>query len=100
MTHRAPNHPHPDPPPSWGRGKRVSTMSRSTLPPLRVACGGGMGWGVLQGRSVGRTIENRTSGEAPMTSRYEEIHRRSLSDPEGFWAEAAAAIDWERRWDS
>ncbi|HEV8016645.1 MAG TPA: propionyl-CoA synthetase [Stellaceae bacterium] len=34
-----------------------------------------------------------------MTSRQEEEHRRSLADPEGFWAEAAAAIDWERRWD-
>jgi len=34
-----------------------------------------------------------------MTSRYEETHRRSLGDPEGFWAEAAEAIDWERRWD-
>src|ERR1700676_3529589 len=35
----------------------------------------------------------------PMTKGYEETHRRSLSDPEGFWAEAAEAIDWERRWD-
>src|SRR6185312_13978167 len=26
-------------------------------------------------------------------------YRRSLADPEGFWGEAAAAIDWERRWD-
>ncbi|HUZ73165.1 MAG TPA: propionyl-CoA synthetase [Stellaceae bacterium] len=34
-----------------------------------------------------------------MASRYDEIYRRSLRDPEGFWAEAAAAIDWERRWD-
>ena len=34
-----------------------------------------------------------------MTSRYAEAHRRSLADPEGFWAEAAAGIDWERRWD-
>jgi propionyl-CoA synthetase len=25
---------------------------------------------------------------------YEEIYRRSLSDPEGFWREAAADIDW------
>ncbi|MDB5405934.1 MAG: propionyl-CoA synthetase [Rhodospirillales bacterium] len=31
--------------------------------------------------------------------RYDEVHRRSLSDPEGFWGEAAEAIDWERRWD-
>jgi propionyl-CoA synthetase len=35
-----------------------------------------------------------------MTGRYAEAHRRSLADPEGFWGEAAAAIDWERRWDS
>ncbi|HEV2301433.1 MAG TPA: propionyl-CoA synthetase, partial [Stellaceae bacterium] len=30
---------------------------------------------------------------------YLETYRRSLADPEGFWAEAAAAIDWERQWD-
>jgi propionyl-CoA synthetase len=34
-----------------------------------------------------------------MTSRYDEVYRRSLDDPEGFWGEAALAIDWERRWD-
>ena len=34
-----------------------------------------------------------------MTGRYDQIHARSLGDPEGFWAEAAAALDWEKRWD-
>ena len=34
-----------------------------------------------------------------MTSRYRDAHRRSLEDPEGFWAEAAADIDWFRPWD-
>jgi propionyl-CoA synthetase len=34
-----------------------------------------------------------------MIGRQEEEHRRSLADPDGFWGEAAAAIDWERRWD-
>jgi propionyl-CoA synthetase len=34
-----------------------------------------------------------------MNSRQVEEHRRSLADPEGFWGEAAAAIDWERPWD-
>src|SRR3954469_5408493 len=29
-------------------------------------------------------------------SRFDQVHARSLSDPEGFWAEAAGAIDWER----
>ncbi|MBI3436457.1 MAG: propionyl-CoA synthetase [Proteobacteria bacterium] len=28
------------------------------------------------------------------TSNYLEIYRRSLADPEGFWGEAATAIDW------
>ena len=32
-----------------------------------------------------------------MTSRYHEAHRRSLADPDGFWGEAAGAIDWIRR---
>jgi propionyl-CoA synthetase len=27
-------------------------------------------------------------------SRYHEVHARSLSDPEEFWAEAARDIDW------
>src|SRR5215475_12149763 len=31
--------------------------------------------------------------------KYEAVHRRSLADPEGFWAEQAAAIDFTRRWD-
>src|SRR5258708_28779747 len=32
-------------------------------------------------------------------TRYADTHRRSLEEPEAFWAEAAEAIDWERRWD-
>ena len=31
--------------------------------------------------------------------RYEEIFSRSIQDPEGFWAEAAEAIDWYKKWD-
>ena len=30
---------------------------------------------------------------------YRALHQRSLSDPEGFWAEQAAAIEWSRPWD-
>ena len=30
---------------------------------------------------------------------YAAQHARSLSDPDGFWAEAAQAIDWSRTWD-
>ncbi len=31
--------------------------------------------------------------------RYEESWRRAKEDPEGFWADAAEAIQWERPWD-
>ena len=34
-----------------------------------------------------------------MVSRFDEVHARSLSDPEGFWGEAAKAIDWYKSWD-
>src|SRR6266852_9771031 len=29
---------------------------------------------------------------------YQAVYERSLKDPEGFWAEAAADIHWYRRW--
>ncbi|MHA1536141.1 MAG: acetyl-coenzyme A synthetase N-terminal domain-containing protein, partial [Alphaproteobacteria bacterium] len=31
--------------------------------------------------------------------RYAEAHERSLADPDGFWGEAAQAIDWDKPWD-
>lgn len=31
--------------------------------------------------------------------KYGELFRRSIDDPEGFWAEAAAGIDWYAKWD-
>jgi len=34
-----------------------------------------------------------------MASRYHETYARWQADPEGFWAEAAAGIDWIRPWD-
>ena len=30
---------------------------------------------------------------------YQDTYRRSIEQPVEFWAEAAEAIDWERRWD-
>ena len=31
--------------------------------------------------------------------KYDEIFKRSISDPEGFWGEAAEAIHWYKKWD-
>ena len=33
------------------------------------------------------------------SSTYDAVYARSLSDPEGFWAEAAEGIDWIFKWD-
>jgi acetyl-CoA synthetase len=30
---------------------------------------------------------------------YKDIYQRSLSDPEGFWGEAAEQLDWYEKWD-
>jgi acetyl-CoA synthetase len=30
---------------------------------------------------------------------YKEMYQRSLSDPEGFWGEAAQQLDWYKKWD-
>ena len=35
-----------------------------------------------------------------MSEDFAELRQRSLIDPDGFWGEAAEAIDWTRRWDS
>jgi propionyl-CoA synthetase len=32
--------------------------------------------------------------------RFDDVHRRSLADPEGFWGEAAGLIQWSRPWDT
>jgi len=34
-----------------------------------------------------------------LMGRYEELYRRSLEDPAGFWAEAAEQISWTKKWD-
>ena len=34
-----------------------------------------------------------------MSGRFAEVHTRSLSHPESFWAEAAEAIHWTKRWE-
>src|SRR5467141_1826072 len=56
-------------------------------------------WSGLAKRT--RRAENRpdVTGRSTMPTGYAETYRRSIEHPEEFWAEAAEAIDWERRWD-
>jgi propionyl-CoA synthetase len=39
------------------------------------------------------------AGAQTIPNQYESVYRRSLEDPEGFWAEAAESVHWEKRWD-
>jgi len=34
-----------------------------------------------------------------MSNAYDDAHKRSIEDPEGFWGEAAKEIDWFKPWD-
>ena len=34
-----------------------------------------------------------------MTGKFAEVHKRSIEDREGFWAEVAEGIDWVKKWD-
>ena len=34
-----------------------------------------------------------------MSGKFDAVYRRSLADPDGFWAEAAEGIGWLKRWD-
>ena len=36
----------------------------------------------------------------PQANSYRALHERSVQDPEGFWAEQAERLHWDRRWDS
>ena len=35
-----------------------------------------------------------------MTHTYQAIYQKWQNDPQGFWAEAAAEIDWYKQWDT
>ncbi|HUM72141.1 MAG TPA: acetyl-coenzyme A synthetase N-terminal domain-containing protein, partial [Chloroflexota bacterium] len=30
---------------------------------------------------------------------YEQLYQQSISDPDGFWAAAAEAVHWYKKWD-
>src|SRR5438128_1161075 len=53
----------------------------------------------LIGRRPRRTLVGVRSVQEAVPMSYAETYRRALHRPEEFWAEAAEAIDWERRWD-
>ena len=39
------------------------------------------------------------SANCPSADAYEEMYKRSIEDPDGFWAEIAETFHWEKKWD-
>ncbi len=55
---------------------------------------------VLKENRVFRPPEEfRRSAHLKSLEEYEALYRRSVVDPEGFWAEQAESLLWSRRWD-
>src|SRR6185295_9472785 len=76
--------------------------------PLGARKGGGSRTSGAQGRPQGLpplrdllvlSRSNRPNGDRTMESAYESAFRRARDEPEAFWAEAAAAIDWIEPWE-
>src|SRR6267142_1362619 len=40
-----------------------------------------------------------SASEGAMKNTYDEVYSRWLKDPENFWAEAAEAVHWDKKWD-
>ncbi len=49
----------------------------------------------MSGRSM-RHPAGSPAAHGPPDPGYREVYQRSLTDPEGFWAQAAEAVDWVR----
>ncbi|MEO0479470.1 MAG: acetate--CoA ligase [Planctomycetota bacterium] len=43
--------------------------------------------------------DGQAKAHVPSFEHYEELYRRSVEDPDGFWAEQAERLDFEKRWD-
>jgi len=41
----------------------------------------------------------RAKAHISSMEQYEEMYKRSLDDPDGFWAEQAETLDWYKKWD-
>src|SRR5271167_3832771 len=75
---------------------RPSTSSSRAAVSYTVGSGSANYWDACKPNHVdGREIRAHRREET-MTSRYAEVYERWRADPQGFWAEAARAIDWTR----
>ena len=54
----------------------------------------------LEGRVFDVPKEFQEKARIKSMKQYEEMYKRSITDPEGFWSEMAADLDWFKKWDT
>ena len=52
-----------------------------------------------EGRKFPPSKELSEKAHIKSMKQYEALYKRSIEDPEGFWAEQADDLDWIQRWD-
>ncbi len=52
-----------------------------------------------QGRVIPPPADFASKAHCPSMEAYQEMYRRSLDDPDGFWSEIADQFVWKQRWD-
>ena len=52
-----------------------------------------------QGQRIAPPANFAGQAHCPSYEKYDEMYRRSVEDPEGFWAEIADSFVWSKRWD-
>ncbi len=53
-----------------------------------------------ENRSFPPTAEFSSSAHIKSMEEYEELHRRSVENPEAWWSERAGDLKWQKEWDS
>src|SRR6516165_11291565 len=94
-------------PPQWNGLTIVASRTpgtashRNTWASFRCAAtaGGTLTDRLLQSPPPATPGERDEAMTEPARTDYPEVYSRSLREPERFWAEAAEALHWERRWD-
>jgi len=54
---------------------------------------------VEEAKTITSMMEIRQNAYIKSLDEYQEIYRRSIDDPEGFWGEMAEQLDWYKKWD-
>ena len=53
-----------------------------------------------EGKTIAPTKEFAENAHVKSMEQYEQMYKRSIEDPEGFWADVAREMHWFKEWDT